>query len=279
MATHNQMRILGYLLKDPTIINDGMEGDEKILFQVRTIRRHTDGYIGKKFEDVIVFYDGDEFIEKMKKLVKFDLVDIKGVFNILPVNKESICPYCGKTNVKEMGTSTFIYPIHFMKLDNVQGSYEYDEKLPEDILKRHYREVSNQALIIGTVVSSPEMVGDPKHPCCRYRLGVDRKYYIKTQDNIKADYPWIYSYAQQAEWDYIHLKEGSLILVDAFIRNRQVNAKTVCANCNCDYTYPDVVTEFIPYSLEYLANYKTDEDIALEKELAKREEIHSIIGE
>ena len=65
MATHNQMRILGYLLKDPTIINDGMEGDEKILFQVRTIRRHTDGYIGKKFEDVIVFYDGDEFIEKM----------------------------------------------------------------------------------------------------------------------------------------------------------------------------------------------------------------------
>ena len=45
-------------------------------------------------------------------------------------------------------------------------------------------------------------------------------------------------------------------------------------HCGADYTYPDVVTELIPYSVEYLNNYKTNEEIALEYEKEKREKIH-----
>lgn len=277
MATHNHARMVGYLITDPKIINADMEGAEKILFQIRTVRRPVDGYKGKQVEDVMVYYDGTEFMERMKKLKQFDLIDIKGVFNILTVNKKSTCPICGSENIKYRGCSTFIYPISFIKLNNILGSYEYDENLPESILQKHYKEVSNYAMIIGTVVSDPEMRGDETHPCCRYRLGVDRKYYIKTQDDVTADYPWIYTYGQQALTDFKHLQRDSVIFVDAFIHNRQVNASMKCERCSADYVYPDVVTEFIPYSVEYLSNYKTDEDIALENELKKREEIHKYL--
>lgn len=274
MATHNQTRTLGYLLKNPTIINEGQEGAERILFRIRTTRRKVEGYQGKQFEDVIVYYDDVELMDKLKKLKEFDVVDIKGVFNVLTINKPSICPYCGTQNIKYNGSSTFIYPISVIKIDNILGSYQYQEDLPKTILKKHYEEVSNQVLIIGTVVSPPEMIGNEKMPCCRYRLGVDRKYYIKTQDNITADYPWVYTYGQQAEWDYVHLKQGSLIHVDAFMHSRQINAAMTCEHCGCNYVYPDVVTEFIPHSLEYLNNYITDEDIALAAEMKKREQIH-----
>lgn len=274
MATHNQVREVGYLLKDPRVMNEGVEGSEKILFQIRTVRRYTEGYYGKQFEDVVIYYDGTEFMDKLKKLKKFDVIDVKGVFNVLTVNKKSICPFCGAQNVKYRGSSTFIYPIWFQKLNSLLTVYDHNQDLPEELLQKHYMEISNQALIIGTVVSDPELIGTAQRPCCRYRLGVDRKYYIKTQDELTADYPWVYSYGQQAEWDHRHLVQGSVILVDGFIHNRQIDANIKCEHCCSDYTYPDITTEFIPYSLEYLSGHKTDEDIALEEELARREAMH-----
>ena len=75
----------------------------------------------------------------MKALKQFYLIDIKGVFNILTVDKSSVCPICGHTNVKYKGSSTFIYPISFSKLNNVQGSFEHDENLPETILRKNYK--------------------------------------------------------------------------------------------------------------------------------------------
>ena len=38
-----------------------------------------------------------------------------------------------------------------------------DKELPERILEKHFKEVSNQALIVGTVVSDPEMVAKRKN--------------------------------------------------------------------------------------------------------------------
>lgn len=272
MATHNQVREIGYLLKDPKILNEGIEGAEKVLFQIRTIHRETEGYYGRSFEDIVIYYDGNEnsLMGKVKALHQFDLVDIKGVFNILTVNKRSICPYCGTQNIKYRGCSTFIYPISMSKIGSFLTEYDKDERMPDEILERNFKENSNQALIIGTVVSDPENVIVKGRQYCRYRLGVDRKYYIKTQDEITADYPWVYSCGQQAEWDIVHLVKGAVVLVDGFIRQRQVEATIVCEGCNTEYTYPDTITEFVPYSLEYLSGHKTDEDIAMEAELARR---------
>ena len=44
-----------------------------------------------QFQDLMVYYDGTELMPKMMNLTQFDLIDIKGVFNILSLNKLSTC--------------------------------------------------------------------------------------------------------------------------------------------------------------------------------------------
>ncbi len=269
MAIHNKGRLVGYLLEDPSIANKGEQGAEKVFLTIRTIRRDSD--IGtQRYEDVFVFYDGEKMIEKMKRLKKYDIVDITGVLNIVSAPKPSRCPHCGAYHYKENGTYTFIYPIHFRKLDNIMNSYEYSVKLPDAILFNHYREVSNSITLIGTVVSEPEKLSTPKKEQARYRLGINRKYFVTTQPDVKADYPWVYTYGQQAEDDLRHLLLNAVIFVDGYIRTRNVQVKTSCENCGGEYTYPDVVTDVVPFSVEYCSGHKTDEDIAREEELALR---------
>lgn len=276
MATHNSVRLVGYLLEDPTIANEGQKGAEKIFIKLRTIRRDADDVDPQRYEDIYVFYDGIELIEKMKKLVRFDLIDIKGVFNIVATNKPSRCPDCGAINFRKNGTYSFVYPQWVKKIDNILNSFEYKSDLPDSILFQQYKEVSNYLTLIGTVVSKPELLNQDTNPLCRYRVGVDRKYYIKTQPDITADYPWIYTRGQQAIDDARHLDLESVVLVDGYIHTRNVHVPTKCEACGANYSYPDVVTDFIPYAIEYLNKYKTDEDIARDEELALREMIANV---
>ena len=37
----------------------------------------------------------------------------------------------------------------------------------------------------------------------------------------------------------------------------------ICEHCGKEYTFDDAATEFIPYAIEYLSDYITDEEIAL----------------
>lgn len=102
MAAHNQVRVLGYLLSDPAIYEDET-GDAKIYLAIRACNRAVDGYPDSSFQDLLIFYDGasedhnrDKLMTRLKSLVAYDLVDIKGVINVLSVNKPSICPSCGE---------------------------------------------------------------------------------------------------------------------------------------------------------------------------------------
>lgn len=262
MATHNQTRHVGYLLHDPQIINAGEEGEEKALFTIRVLNRDLDGYKDSPFQDILVFYDGnDALMGKMKKLEAFDMVDIKGVYNVLSLSKTSTCPVCGSENVKENGTACFIYPIYLLKINSLKSSNEHDESLPEEVLQRHYKEVSNQAFIMGNVDSDPESLGTEKKPACRYRLRIDRKYYIQSQNDIHVDYPYIYSYGKQAINDLKYLKRGALIEADCFLRARTVKSDIVCKHCGEKYQYDDIASELIPYSVEYLRDYYTAEEV------------------
>ena len=269
MATHNDVRILGYLTKDPNILNEGQEGIEQALFIVRTVHREFDGYMGNKFQEIMIFYDGKELMQKVKGLQQYDVVDIAGVFNICAANKTSKCTECMSKNIKRQGSITFVYPISLRKLNTVRQLIDDKDKkndyTPDDILVRHYSEISNKVTIVGTVVSDPELVKTKYGVFCRYRLGVDRKYYIKTQSDITADYPWVYSYGKQAEMDAVHLQQGTVVLVYGFMQNRKVKVPFTCESCGITYLYKDYATEFIPYSVEYLSDYITDEEIAKKK--------------
>lgn len=272
MATHNQARVVGFVKGNVCVMGNAEEGTEKAFFTIRTTHRDVDLFEEEKFEDIMVYYDGADqtMMNKIKKLVAFDIVDIKGVFNILTMNKRSRCSFCGSENVKYRGSSTFIYPIHLLKQNALFKAYEYDENRPEELLVKHYQEISNQIIICGTVVNKPELKEMKHGTCCRYMLGVNRKFYIKTQGEITADYPWVYTFGRQAEDDFRHLLKGSTILVDAFIRTRKVVSTMTCEHCNSEYNFPDIATEFVPYSVEYLSDYLTDEYIARKEEEKKR---------
>ncbi len=274
MATHNQVRVVGFLLGNVRLVGNENDGTEKAFFTIRTTHRDVDCFHEEKFEDIMIYYDGEDasIMNKIKKLVPYDIVDIKGVFNILTMNKRSKCSSCGAENIKYQGSSTFIYPLHLFKQNALFKAYEYDENRPEELLVKHYKEISNQAIICGTVVNEPELKELKNTLCCKYMLGVNRKYYIKTQGNITADYPWVYTFGQQAEDDYRHLIQGSSILMDGFIRTRKVMTHMSCSACGAEYEFPDVATEFIPYSIEYLKDYLTDEDIAAIEADEKREQ-------
>lgn len=276
MAIHNQVRLVGYLLKDPTVQNEGKLGEEKVLVKLRTCRREIDGYNERNFEDLLIFYDGTEMMQAFKGLVQYDVVDIKGVVNILPSTKRTRCPFCGHVNLRYNKLSTFVYPISMHKVQSMKSPVNLGQYDPENIcfwLQEQYREVSNQVLLIGTVCSEPKMIGTEKNPCCRYQLGINRKYYIPTQADITADYPWVYTYGQQAEWDSTYLHVGSEILVDGVMRNEEISPAVTCEECGALYKYRDTRSSFVPYSLEYLANYLTDKEIQEMKEAEIRKAI------
>ncbi len=275
MATHNQVRVVGFLIDEPNIINEGDIGNEKVLFTVRTARREIEGYRGKNFADLVVIYDGEEMIKKCKELKKFDVVDIKGVFNIITTNKKHKCTECGYINIRYNCVSTFIYPLWLNRIASYKDYYAEKEEMPNRLLIENYKEISNQCLIVGTVVTEPEFI-EAKNKCriCRYALGVDRKQYINTQNDITADYPWVYSYGKQADSDKRHLLDKkTLVLVDGFIHNEKIRGKCMCEECKKEFTFFDIGTQFTPYSVEYLNNYKTDEEIALEEEMELRRRI------
>jgi hypothetical protein len=267
MATHNQVREIGYLLSDPKVLNEGKIGEEKIILKMRTARRTVDGYNGEQYADLLVYYAGDEIMEKLKAYKQFDIIDIKGVFNIIPTRKKSVCPCCGAINYKTNSVSTFVYPISATRLGSYKDYFEEKQESPDAFLYKNYRENSNQCLIIGTVVTEPELIVNKKVHLCRYGLGVNRKYFIKEQKNEHSDYPWVYSYGEQADTDFRYLKKGSLILVDGFIHNENAMTRMKCEACDSDYTFPDVGTQFTPYSIEYLNDYKSEEDVQKEEAL------------
>lgn len=276
MAVHNQVRVVGYVKGEVTVLGEGVPGGERVLVSLRTMPREIDIYQEEKFQDIMVFYDGkdESLMARLKHLHAYDIVDIKGVFNVLTLNKHSACPYCGSTNVKYRASSTFVYPIHMMKLNALYTAYEHDNALPEQLLAKHYREISNQAIICGTVVSEPDLKPYGKSVFCKYQLGINRKYYISTQDDVTADYIWVYTFGDQAEDDARHLIPEATVLMDGFMRNRKVEVPTECSTCGRTYLRPDVTTEFIPYSLEYLKGHLTDEDLA-KQEAERRQEQYS----
>ena len=274
MARLNEVRLVGFLLKNPTIINEGKIGEEKISIKIRTTNRRIDGYRGKHFQDILLFYDEPKLMPRLKQLKMLDLIDVEGVLNIATLNETSRCPICGETNIKYYTPLVCVRPKSFIKLNGLQTTYEEDNRLPEMILSRYYQETSNKIQLIGNVMTDPELIGTDAHPICRYCIKIEREYYIHTQSQLTADYPWVYTFSSDAKEDVTHLKQGSLIHIRGYLQSEKVNALIQCKNCHTDYTYPNQRVSVIPYSVNYLAGYMTEKDIAMEMELKEKMEIY-----
>ena len=81
MAVHNQVRVVGYVKGEVTVLGEGVPGGERVLVSLRTMPREIDIYQEEKFQDIMVFYDGkdESLMARLKHLHAYDIVDIKGV--------------------------------------------------------------------------------------------------------------------------------------------------------------------------------------------------------
>lgn len=170
-----------------------------------------------------------------------------------------------------MGELNCISPIYLSICKYNLTEFESIEAL------KSYKEVSNQALMIGYVV------GDIKHyhpegssyRTSLYQIAFNRKYYLKDEvSGNRSDYPFVRTFGSQAKLDKQCLSQTSMILVDGYVQTKEFDRKKTCEHCSKNYEWTDTSMEVIGYAIEYLKNFKTPEDIEREKadELSKIKE-------
>lgn len=284
MATHNQVRIVGYISEKPNVHRDRYGIVDRIILGMTAVRRDIQGYGGNRLTMLNITYNGKDqaMLDQLSSLKQFDIIDVKGVVEIINANRRSECPNCMEEN-EAFTTLLTVFPQFVYKLGSYAQAQDISrlsalnpesasflESSPEFNLIRRYKEVSNQALLIGTVITKPQLVEDEKTGAkfCRYMIGVDRKFVLdRSEDSRKAaDYPWVYTYGRQAEEDAKRLKgsqeneAGSRVFVEAAVSTEKVEKHWKCANCGQEYTTEVNGSKLIAYSVEYLSNYLTKED-------------------
>lgn len=276
MGSLNRAHLKGFLAEDPKPF--AMHNDsEMIVINVTTCRRDIPTYVSTQFETVQVICDVENnktVAQLLEKLKKYDLIDVTGVVNIRPIMRRVTCKFCGMTDEVIQYANSYIQAQAISKLDNVEAMVG-NEHSPEEHLRKHFYEDSHEIIMIGNVVSTPQLraLKQSQIPVCGYKIGIDRQYFIRSEPDTTADYPWIYSYGDMAVSDFRHLvgadpekKElGSLITFRGFAHSRNVEKSITCKCCGHEIPVMKTVTSYIPYSIEYLSNYKTDEDLAREE--------------
>lgn len=265
MARHNIVTLFAQVLGDPMISKNEETGEfQRGICYVATIRSNRENNLDEdvyRFDKPLIFTGNPDFAEQMSEWKPYDIVNIKGAITTKDINKKTTCKYCGGTNV-QMGVLNCISPIYTSVCKTDLSEFESLEEL------KSYKEVSNQALLIGYVVGDikyyhPE--GSP-YRTSLYQVAVNRKYYLK--DDVAAsrtDYPFVRTFGMQANQDRQCLYQTSMILVDGYVQTKEFDRKKTCEHCDKDYEWTDNSMEVIGYAIEYLQNFKTPEDIEKEK--------------
>lgn len=217
-----------------------------------------------RWDYIVVATKDPEIIEQMETIEAFDIVRMKGVIVTKYLPKEAICENCKNINTRE---DMFVYfePIYMERIIHADD----EESAKQAILDR--REISNEIRVLGVVCNDPSMLLLKSAKVCQYQIAIPRTYRLKgSSDDDKYDYPWVKSYGKNAVEDYKRLKQKSLILIDGCLQAREKKCESTCSHCGVSYSYLDQVLEIVPYEVEYLRNYVTDEELGIvrvEKEI------------
>lgn len=268
MAIHNQIFLYGQVTELPRIIkseeNHYIQGSGKLTIISGKRNVNIDGTHAKhmraEYNELPIATGNPELIKVMDEVKIGDILLIKGNLITRNVKKVKKCPACGYPYEK-LGVITFINPIH-MSIEKSGLSIGEGEK----ILKE-YAEVSNVATILGTICKTPETsVKTAKNMIVKFPLAIDRKYFI-ADDNpeTKTDYPVVHVHGKEAGEDILkRYTPGAEIFVDGIIRFRKYKHQQYpCQNPDCNEFVPwdDWTLDIVPYAVEYIRGWKTDEDI------------------
>lgn len=274
--------ILYAVVEQKPVISINKETDEYVsamvyVHVVRGVREVKDGKKYMKHDYPLVISSDKKIIEKISKWKENDLVYVKGTVSSKGLMKKSYCPNCtdeeGHATIN-MGKGLLVYvtPIFV----NVMKSFDTKDEAISELI--HSREISNQVIVLGSLWNKPTYFKTERGTIItQYQLITERKFRIRTDDpEIRADWPWVKSYGEQAIEDRMRLQQGSLIIVDGFIQARNVRRKTKCKCCQEIYEWNDRTMEIVSFDVEYLRNYKTDQ-ILEEEEGVRAEDIRQAL--
>lgn len=277
MSRHNLAFLTGAVLKAPLIEKDE---DGNFVYGwcminvVRGFREVGDHKHFMKSDNPIIMSKDANILKNMETWKENDIVFIKGVVASKSIKKGNYCPHCGARMTTD-GTLVYVNPIFSMKMEEFptnEAALKYLSGL---------REISNQVFLLGTLCRDPKKIS-PKEGLIvtQYQIALNRKYFIRSDPpEIKADYPWVKSYGENAVEDKKRLHTGSKVFIDGCLQARSVQKHAVCTECGEKYDWKDRAMEIVPYETEYIADYYTDEDLARMNEENTKSAYNSIFGD
>ncbi|MCI6998220.1 MAG: single-stranded DNA-binding protein [Eubacterium sp.] len=256
MATHNYVRLLGALRKPPKIIS--LANSRAAMFNIIVINKSRFEKDTYYYNVPTIFTEDEMMIDDIVNYKEHDIVEVEGVITTKNVIKASLCEYCGQKNVKEKATIFVVTPLYLCLRES--GIATKEESLR---LLQPHAEISNKCFAIGTLLRDPELIaiGKKKRNTVRYPLAIHRKYYIRDNPDTHSDYPWVNTIGEQAEDDMRYLHAGSVVYIDGYIQTRNAIQTSVCSHCGESYHWKDSAVEIIGYSVEYLQNYYTPDEV------------------
>lgn len=263
MAKQNLAFLYGRVAKAPNVFKTSETEYKHGMVYLDVVRgyRSVDDHIKfVKHDYPLLIAKEPEILDSFTQWKENDVVFVKGVVTTQKLNKTSFCEHCsGKNQV--VGNLVYITPIYVRKVAS------YDEKVDavEDVVNN--REISNQVYIYGTLLNNPKIFTTKRgNQITQYPIAINRKVNIRMDDpSIKSDYPVVKSYGEQARDDKIFLKYQSEIIVDGFLQARSITRTTKCPHCGEFYHWKDNAMELVPYTVEYINNFRTPEDVEREE--------------
>lgn len=224
MAKKNKVVIMGFVHE---IIDQ-----ENMLFTVK-IRKNEKRY-------VYPIVELDEKIKHMASEIKPGmLVAVEGKITTRQMEDKHDCPQCSEKILdKYVFTTITAFSVKLL------------EAISEDVYL-------NQVVILGVVCREKDFryIEGTKSPLgnTKYQVAVNRK------EPRQTDYPWIASFARQAEEDARRLQVGSQVLIDGILNTRKNDKECTCAACGTTVQVTEHLTEVVTASVEYLNNCVFDE--------------------
>lgn len=269
MAGFNSVHLKGIIIEDPREIVIGEKKCVQInVLTARSSRKMEENGMRLVTDEPSMIASSPKMKNNMMEFKKGDVISVNGVITTGKVKKSNWCPVCGKDNAVD-GTITYITPIFIEKIREADTEEEITEYLTE---VRHF---SNEVSVLGRLTKPPKRVRvKSKMFLTQYQIALRRKYIIKEDPpELRADYPYVKSYGEEGEEDWLRLKEGSIVFIDGYLQTRNVLRHATCDVCGEKYDWYEKVDELMPFSTEYLHNYRSDEEVELlrEERLAQSE--------
>ena len=279
MARINRVFLRGAILKPPQVAKDG---DQFIYARVYVSVVRSSRAAGSRDDLVcdvpLVMTRETKCIKEIESWEVNDIVSIKGVLASRRVKKSSFCKSCG-IKVQVPGVIMYIAPVFCEKICHLESESEC-----MDYLDKH-RDVSNQMQAFGTLCREPSKHRDKTGPAyAQYQLALNRSFRIKSDPpDLRADYPWVKSYGDNARRDLQGLHVGSEIFTDCFLQVRKIKRRAVCgqqydengkalfapdgtpvmitdengrlSGCGEATEWDEQAVEMVPYETEYISGY------------------------